>query len=202
MVSTVIRLQLGTSTAAKLLKEVASKTNDAAGDGTTTAVVLAQAMLKEGFKAVTMGVNSIGIRLGMEEAARHVIEALKKMAKPIKNREEIMQVASVAAESEEIGNIIADTLEKVGKDGVVTVEESQKFGVESEVVKGMQFDRGYVSPYMVTNAERMEAVLEIFSFTDVKNGMSGIFEPVNARGQGQGWPGRCLRPGKRGCWRR
>ena len=168
------------SMGAEIMKEVASKTNDAAGDGTTTAVVLAQAMLKEGFKAVTMGVNSIGIRLGMEEAARHVIEALKKMAKPIKNREEIMQVASVAAESEEIGNIIADTLEKVGKDGVVTVEESQKFGVESEVVKGMQFDRGYVSPYMITNAERMEAVYEdpYILITDKKISTIGEILPV------------------------
>ena len=145
---------------AEIVKEVASKTNDVAGDGTTTAVVLAQAMIKEGFKFVTMGVNPIGIRLGMEEALKHVVEALKKMAKPIKNREEIMQVAAVSAESEEVGNIIADTLEKVGKDGVVTVEESQTFGVESEIVKGMQFDRGYVSPYMITNAERMEAVYE------------------------------------------
>ncbi len=145
---------------AEILKEVASKTNDVAGDGTTTAVVLAQAIIREGFKFVTMGVNAIGIRLGIEEAAKHVVEALKKMAKPIKNRQEIMQVASLAAESEEIGNIIADTLEKVGKDGVVTVEESQTFGVDSEIVKGMQFDRGYVSPYMITNAERMEAVYE------------------------------------------
>ncbi len=145
---------------AEILKEVASKTNDVAGDGTTTAVVLAQAMIKEGFKFATMGVNAVGIRLGIEEATKHVVEALKKMAKPIKNRQEIMQVASVSAESEEIGNIIADTLEKVGKDGVITVEESQTFGVDSEIVKGMQFDRGYVSPYMITNAERMEAVYE------------------------------------------
>ncbi len=145
---------------AEIVKEVASKTNDVAGDGTTTAVVLCQAIIKEGFKFVTMGVNAMGIRLGIEEATRRVVEALKKMAKPIKNREEIMQVAAVSSESEEIGSIIADTLEKVGKDGVVTVEESQTFGVESEIVKGMQFDRGYVSPYMITNAERMEAVYE------------------------------------------
>ncbi|MBU4143196.1 chaperonin GroEL [Patescibacteria group bacterium] len=145
---------------AEILKEVASKTNDVAGDGTTTAVVLAQAIIKEGFKFATMGVNAVGIRLGIEEATKHVIEALKKMAKQIKSRQEIMQVASVSSESEEIGNIIADTLEKVGKDGVVTVEESQTFGVDSEIVKGMQFDRGYVSPYMITNAERMEAVYE------------------------------------------
>ncbi len=156
---------------AEIVKEVASKTNDVAGDGTTTAVVLAQAMIKEGFKFVTMGVNAIGIRLGIEEATKNVIEVLKKMAKPIKNREEIMQVAAVSSESEEIGSIIADTLEKVGKDGVVTVEESQTFGVESEVVKGMKFDRGYVSPYMITNAERMEAVYEdcLYSYYRQKN---------------------------------
>ncbi|PIU99589.1 MAG: chaperonin GroEL [Candidatus Tagabacteria bacterium CG_4_9_14_0_2_um_filter_41_11] len=145
---------------AEIVKEVASKTNDVAGDGTTTAVVLAQSIIKEGFKFVTMGMNAVGIRLGIEEATKRVVEVLKKMAKPIKNRQEIMQVASVSSESEEIGNIIADTLEKVGKDGVVTVEESQTFGVDSEIVKGMQFDRGYVSPYMITNAERMEAIYE------------------------------------------
>ncbi len=145
---------------AEILKEVASKTNDVAGDGTTTAVVLAQSIIKEGFKFATMGVNAVGIRLGIEEATKHVVAALKKMAKPIKSRQEIMQVASVSAESEEIGNIIADTLEKVGKDGVITVEESQTFGIDSEIVKGMQFDRGYVSHYMVTNMERMEAVYE------------------------------------------
>jgi len=145
---------------AEIVKEVASKTNDVAGDGTTTAVVLAQSIIKEGFKFVTMGMNAVGIRLGIEEAIKRVVEVLKKMAKPIKNRQEIMQVASVSSESEEIGNIIADTLEKVGKDGVVTVEESQTFGVDSEIVKGMQFDRGYVSPYMITNAERMEAIYE------------------------------------------
>jgi chaperonin GroEL len=145
---------------AEIVKEVASKTNDVAGDGTTTAVVLAQAIIKEGFKYVTMGLNPIGIRLGIEEGKEHIVEALKKMAKPIKSREEIMQVAAVSSESEEIGSIIADTLEKVGKDGVVTVEESQTFGVESEVVKGMQFDKGYISPYMITNADRMEAVYE------------------------------------------
>lgn len=145
---------------AEIVKEVATKTNDVAGDGTTTAVVLAQAIIKEGFKFVTMGMNPIGIRQGIEAATESIVEALKKMAKPIKNRDEIMQVAAVASESEEIGSIIADTLEKVGKDGVVTVEESQTFGVDSEIVKGLQFDRGYISPYMVTNAERMEAIYE------------------------------------------
>ena len=142
---------------AEIVKEVASKTNDNAGDGTTTAVVLAQAMVAEGVKLTAMGVNAMGIRLGIEKAAEEVVEALRGIAKPIQGKEEIMQVATISAESEEIGKIIADTIEKVGKDGVVTVEESQTFGVESEVVEGLEFDRGYVSPYMITNTERMEA---------------------------------------------
>ncbi|PIP73295.1 MAG: chaperonin GroEL [Candidatus Lloydbacteria bacterium CG22_combo_CG10-13_8_21_14_all_47_15] len=142
---------------AEIVKEVASKTNDVAGDGTTTAVVLMQAIVSEGMRQITMGVNAMGVRLGIEHAAREVVEALRKMAKPIKTKSEIMQVATISAESAEIGTIIADTIEKVGKDGVVTVEESQSFGVESDVVKGLEFDNGYVSPYMVTNVERMEA---------------------------------------------
>jgi len=142
---------------AEIVKEVASKTNDVAGDGTTTAVVLTQAIVKEGLKQTAMGVNAMGIRLGIEEAAREVVEALKSMAKPIKSKEEIRQVATISSESPEMGKIIADTIDKVGKDGVVTVEESQSFGVESEVVEGLEFDKGYVSPYMITNADRMEA---------------------------------------------
>jgi chaperonin GroEL len=142
---------------AEIVKEVASRTNDNAGDGTTTAVVLTQAMVSEGVKLTAMGVNAMGIRLGIEKAAEEVVEALRGVAKPIQGKEEIMQVATISAESEEIGKIIADTIEKVGKDGVVTVEESQSVGVESEVVEGLEFDRGYVSPYMITNTERMEA---------------------------------------------
>lgn len=145
---------------AEIIKEVASKTNDLAGDGTTTAVVLAQAIINEGLKATTLGVHPLGVRLGIETAAERVVETLKKMAKPIKNKEEIMQVATISAESKEFGKIIAEAIGKVGKDGVVTVEESQSLGVESEVVEGLQFDRGYVSPYMITDAERMEAVYE------------------------------------------
>ncbi|PJE73051.1 MAG: chaperonin GroEL [Candidatus Tagabacteria bacterium CG10_big_fil_rev_8_21_14_0_10_40_13] len=145
---------------AELVKEVSTKTNDVAGDGTTTAVVLVQAIINEGLKYVTMGVNPVGIKIGIETAGRHLVEALKKMAKPIKSRNEILQVASLSSESKEIGEIIADTFEKVGKDGVITVEESQSFGIESEMVKGTQFDKGYVSHYMITNAERMEAVYE------------------------------------------
>ena len=142
---------------AEIVKEVAQKTNDVAGDGTTTAVVLTQAMVNEGLKQTTMGVNAMGIRLGIEAAAKEMVEALRAIAKPIKDKSEIAQVATISAESAELGKIIADTIGKVGKDGVVTVEESQSVGIESDVVEGLEFDKGYVSPYMVTNAERMEA---------------------------------------------
>jgi len=142
---------------AEIIKEVANKTNDVAGDGTTTSVILAQAIISEGLKHANMGVNAMSLRAGIEEATGKVVDVLGQIAKPIKNKEEIRQVATIAAESEEIGNIIAETIEKVGKDGVVTVEESQTFGVDSDVVEGLEFDKGYVSPYMITNAERMEA---------------------------------------------
>ncbi len=142
---------------AEILKEVASKTNDLAGDGTTTSMIIAQAIIEEGMKKTTMGVNAMGIKAGIEKATEEIVKELKSMAKPINNKEEIQQVATISSESEKIGKIIADTIDKVGKDGVVTVEESQSFGVESEVVKGMEFNNGYISPYMVTNAERMEA---------------------------------------------
>ncbi len=142
---------------AEIVKEVASKTNDIAGDGTTTAVVLTQAIVREGMKKTSMGANSMMVRRGIEKATKDVVSALKSMAKPIKSKDEIRQVASISAESEELGEIIAKTIDKVGKDGVVTVEESQSFGVDSEVVGGMEFDHGYISPYMITNAERMEA---------------------------------------------
>jgi chaperonin GroEL len=142
---------------AEIIKDVASKTDDKAGDGTTTAVVLTQALLDEGFKRTTMGVNAMGVRLGIEAAAEAVVRELKAMAKPIKSKQEIVQVATISAENAEFGEIIADAIDKVGKDGVVTVEESQSFHVESELTEGMEFDRGYVAPYMVTDAERMEA---------------------------------------------
>lgn len=145
---------------AELVKEVASKTNDAAGDGTTTAVVLAQAIIHEGLKYAAAGVNVISLRQALEDATTHIIKELQKMAKPVKTKEEIVQVATISAESEELGKIIAEAVEKVGKDGAVTVEESQGTGIEKEIVGGMQFDRGYVSPYMITNAERMESVIE------------------------------------------
>jgi chaperonin GroEL len=142
---------------AEIIKEVATKTNDIAGDGTTTSVVLTQAIVNEGMKHTTMGVNAMGVKFGIEAAAKDVVDELKKLAKPIKTDEEIRQVATISAESLELGTIIADTIKKVGKDGVVTVEESQAIGLESEVVEGIEFDKGYISPYMVTNAERMEA---------------------------------------------
>jgi len=157
---------------AEIIKEVASKTNDVAGDGTTTAVVLTQAIIKEGLRAAALGANPLGIKIGIDAAASDAVKELKKMAKPIdiKDKEEIVQVATIAAESKEIGEIITDAIEKVGKDGVVTVEESQSFGVESEVVKGLQFDKGYVSPYMITSAENMEAVYDdpLILITDKK----------------------------------
>ncbi|OHA17417.1 MAG: chaperonin GroL [Candidatus Taylorbacteria bacterium RIFCSPLOWO2_12_FULL_43_20] len=142
---------------AEIVKEVASKTNDMAGDGTTTSVILAQSIISEGMRHATMGVNAMGLRIGIEKASEEVVKALKAIAKPINSKEEIRQVASISSESEEIGKIIGDTIDKVGKDGVVTVEESQTTGVESEVVEGLEFDKGYVSPYMITNGERMEA---------------------------------------------
>ena len=145
---------------AEIVKEVANKTNDLAGDGTTTSVVLTQAIVNEGFKHTTMGVNAMGVRSGIEKATDEAVKALKKIAKPIKGKEEIRQVATISAESEELGKIIADTIDTVGKDGVVTVEESQTLGIDSEVVKGLQFDKGYVSAYMVTDTERMEAVFK------------------------------------------
>ncbi len=142
---------------AEIVKEVANKTNELAGDGTTTATVLTQALFTEGLKQTTMGLNAMAVRTGMEHAAKDVVEALRAMATKIESIEEIKQAATISAESAEIGEKIAETINKVGKDGVVTVEESQSFGIETELTEGMEFDRGYVSPYMVTNPERMEA---------------------------------------------
>ena len=142
---------------ADIIKEVATKTNDKAGDGTTTAMVLTSAILNEGFKRTAMGANATVVRRGIEKAAHDAVAELHKLAKQVKGKEEIRNVATISAESETLGTEIADTIDKVGKDGVVTVEESQSFGIESEVVEGLEFDRGYVSPYMVTNPERMEA---------------------------------------------
>jgi chaperonin GroEL len=145
---------------AQLIKEAATKTNDIAGDGTTTAVVLAQAMLHEGMKNVAAGANPMALKRGIEKAVAALVAELKKLATPIKGKEQIAQVAALSAHDNEIGQLIADVMEKVGKDGVITVEESKGIKFETEFVEGMQFDRGYISPYFITNAERMETVLE------------------------------------------
>lgn len=142
---------------AEIVKEVATKTNDIAGDGTTTSVVLLQALVEEGMKYTTMGVNSMAVREGIEKAAQEAIEELKDLAKSVDSDEEVRQVATISAESEEIGGKIADVIKQVGKDGVVTVEESQSLEIETEIVEGMEFDRGYVSAYMITDTSRMEA---------------------------------------------
>lgn len=145
---------------AEIVKEVAEKTNDVAGDGTTSAVLLAQAIITEGLKNVTAGSNPLAIKRGLDKGFEAVVENLKKISKPVSTKEEIAQVATISAENSEIGNLIAEVMEEVGKDGVVTVEESKTFGIQKEIVKGLQFDRGYISPYMITDAERMEAVYE------------------------------------------
>jgi chaperonin GroEL len=142
---------------AAILKEVATKTNDKAGDGTTTAVVLTQAIIHEGLKRTSLGANAMMVRRGIEAAAKDAVEELKKMAKPVKGKDDIRQVATISAESEELGKTIGDIVEKVGKDGVVTVEESQSIGIESDFVEGLEFDKGFVSAYMITNPDRMEA---------------------------------------------
>ncbi|EFO01441.1 chaperonin GroEL [Streptococcus mitis] len=145
---------------AKLVSEVASKTNDIAGDGTTTATVLTQAIVREGIKNVTAGANPIGIRRGIETAVATAVEALKNNAIPVANKEAIAQVAAVSSRSEKVGEYISEAMEKVGKDGVITIEESRGMETELEVVEGMQFDRGYLSQYMVTDSEKMVADLE------------------------------------------
>ncbi len=145
---------------AEIIKEVAEKTNEVAGDGTTTAVLLAQSIITEGLKNVTAGSNPLAIKRGLDKGFEAVVEKLKQISKPIQTKEEKAQVATISAENPEIGNLIAEVMEEVGKDGVVTVEESKTFGLQKEIVKGLQFDKGYISPYMITNAERMEAVYE------------------------------------------
>jgi len=145
---------------AQLAKEVATKTNDVAGDGTTTATVLAHAMVKEGLRNVAAGANPMQIRRGIDKAVDMAVTDIKKRSKEIESKDEIARVAAISADDDEVGNIIADAMDKVGKDGVITVEESQTFGMEFDVVEGLQFDKGYLSMYMVTDTERMEAVLD------------------------------------------
>jgi len=155
---------------AQLVREVATKTNDIAGDGTTTACLLAQAFITEGLRNIAAGANPIHIKNGMDKAEKIVVEELKKISKPVKTKEEIAQIATIAANDKEIGNLIADAMEKVGKDGVITVEEGKSAETTLDIVEGMQFDRGYSSPYFVTDAERMEAVLDdpLIIITDKK----------------------------------
>ncbi|HEX9376511.1 MAG TPA: chaperonin GroEL, partial [Actinomycetota bacterium] len=145
---------------AELVKEVAKKTDDVAGDGTTTATVLAQAMVKEGLRNVAAGANPMSLKRGIERAVELSVEAIKNQAKDIETPDQIAHVASISAGDPEIGSQIAEAMDKVGKDGVITVEESNTFGMELDLVEGMRFDKGYISPYFVTDPERMEAVLE------------------------------------------
>jgi chaperonin GroEL len=145
---------------AQLVREVATATNDVAGDGTTTATVLAQAIIREGLKNVAAGANPMALKRGIESAVGDVVDDLKAQSKEVSGKEDIARVATISAREREIGDVIADAIEKVGKDGVVNVEEGQTFGLELEFTEGMQFDKGYLSPYMITDAERMEAVLE------------------------------------------
>jgi chaperonin GroEL len=145
---------------AQLVREVATATNDVAGDGTTTATVLAQQIVRDGLKNVTAGANPLGLKRGIEKAVDQVVDHIRDQAKEVSGKEQIARVATISAGDEEIGDVIADAIEKVGKDGVVNVEEGQTFGMDLEFTEGMQFDKGYISPYMVTDQDRMEAVLE------------------------------------------
>ena len=145
---------------AQLVKEVATKTNDVAGDGTTTATVLAQAMVKEGIKNLAAGANPIVLRKGMKKATDTAVDSLVKMSKKVTGKDQIARVAAISAGSDEVGDMIADAMEKVSNDGVITIEESKTMQTELDLVEGMQFDRGYISAYMATDMEKMEAVLE------------------------------------------
>jgi chaperonin GroEL len=165
---------------ARLIKEAATKTNDAAGDGTTTSIVLAQAIINEGFKNVTAGTNPMAIKRGIEKAVDAVVRELKAMSHPVETRERIAQVASLSAHEDAIGQTIADAMEKVGKDGVITVEESKGMSDEIEYVEGMQVDRGYSSPYFITNPDRMEAVIEDASIIITDKKISAVADLLPA----------------------
>ena len=164
----------------ELVKQVAEKTNDVAGDGTTTATILAQGMFREGLKNLAAGANPMVLRRGIERAMRIAVESLNQQKRAVSGREEIAQVATISAQDEEVGKLISDVMDQVSKDGVITVEESQTLGLESEVVEGMQFDKGYVSPYMVTNTDKMEAELKnpYILITDKKISAVSDFLPV------------------------
>src|SRR5687767_2483232 len=163
---------------AQLTKEVATKTNDVAGDGTTTATVLARAMVKGGMKNVAAGANPMALKRGIEKAVENAVEAIANEAKEVETKEEIAQVASISAADPAIGETIAEALDKVGKDGVITVEESNTFGIELEFTEGMQFDKGYISPYFITDPDRQEAVLEEPYILVVNKKISSVQELV------------------------
>jgi len=175
---------------AQLLKEVATKTDDVAGDGTTTAVVLGQALVTEGLKNVTAGANPMIVKRGLDKAVERVVEELKKHARPVDNREQIAAVAAISAADPEVGEVIAEVMDKVGKDGVITVEEGQSLGLEKEYTEGMQFDRGYISAYFVTNPDRMETVLEnpAILITDKKISAIADLLPALEKAVGLGRP--------------
>ena len=170
---------------AQLLKEVATKTDDVAGDGTTTAIVLGQAIVAEGLQNVTAGANPIIIKRGLEKGVEAIVADLKRQSRPVETHEEIAAVAAISAADPEVGELIAEVMDKVGKDGVITVEEGQSVGLETEYTEGMQFDRGYISPYFVTNPERMEAVLEdaLILITDKKISAVKDLLPVAREGR-------------------
>jgi chaperonin GroEL len=178
------------NTGAQLLREVATKTNDVAGDGTTTATLLAQTMITEGFRNVAAGANPMQLKLGIEKAVEAVVDEIKTLSVPVKGHQDVAHVAAISSQDDTIGKLIADAMDKVGKDGVITVEDSQGIGTDLEVVEGMQFDRGYISPYMVTNPDRMEAVLEepFVLITDRKVSAIQDLLPVLERVVQQGRP--------------
>src|SRR6266581_2524533 len=180
----------GENTGAQLLREVATKTNDVAGDGTTTATLLAQTMIKEGFRNVAAGANPMQLKIGIERAVEAVVDEIKRVSVPVKGHEDVAHVAAISSQDDKIGELIAEAMDKVGKDGVITVEDGQGVGTELETVEGMQFDRGYVSPYMVTNPDRMEAVLEepFILITDRKISAVQDLLPVLERVVQQGKP--------------
>jgi chaperonin GroEL len=178
------------NTGAQLLREVATKTNDVAGDGTTTATLLAQTMINEGFRNVTAGANPMQLKIGIEKAVEAIVDEIKKLSVPVKGHEDVAHVAAISSQSDQIGSLIADAMDKVGKDGVITVEDNQAMATELEVVEGMQFDRGYIAAYMVTNPDRMEAVLDepFVLITDRKISAIQDLLPVLERVVQQGKP--------------
>ena len=167
---------------AQLLKEASKKTNDDAGDGTTTSTVLAQAIIQEGFKIVAAGADPMAVKRGLERGMGTVRESIKDLSTPVAGREQIANVAVLSSHDDEMGNLIADVMDKVGKDGVITVDESKGLAYETEFVEGMQIDRGYISPYFVTNSDRMEAVLDNPLHPDHRQeGHGGRRHPSGAR---------------------